>query len=618
MEKNNEFIETLQDSVESGVLADIETEKLQQELKELEDMVIKTPEQAKREKEIRAMLAKLSEKPKQEEKSEAKPEEKAVKKDKKTEKINIKSASYKELLARREEIKLALEEALASPVKDNKKISELQNELDELEKAIITLESLEMVDEKEDKKTKKQEEAELEEKQKDEKDLNENERQDQDAKEMELKQAYYDAMVKFYAIREKNARKLKNTTDRLVNTDEEYLQEIKAEDAMYRARDMYLKLGKSDPYTAEREALNEQAKRNEKQNRDILAQKTQEYRKLEVELARLQKARTEKEEDISKAIRDGATQAIIDELKQDLQELDHKIKTTKQDLAKAKDSLSEAVETLELRRSRRRELNLESRAYSAQSSKEQANIRYLSDKEAKGRNDFAQAGKIATSRIKQEVERNEERYDDIKKELKKLKEKEPDNFEKRLALLEELDDASQQLKASREVQNDVERGIEPDADEAIRKVEKEYKSKEERKEEFEKAAEELREAAEAQEKAEGATTIEDPTGLEAEAKKQEKEAVTVAVAVGGAMAIGGPNDSLVQDAVETAIIHEAISTENESLPPKDSPCPIAELNNPDMYNQMDQKGSKAYIEAIEAIEASNNVEERAVEEAEKS
>ena len=203
MAKENEFNETLQKSVEESVLRDNEIQKLESELKELEGLAIKTPEQAKREKEIKEVLAKLTGENKKEEKGKQQEEQKSEQ----PEKFNIKTANYDQLLARREERKLALEEALASPVKDPKKIEELQNELNELEKAIIALEGIEITEEskeKEDEKTEQQEKAEIEEQQKDEQDLSEKEKQEKEAKEAELKQAYYDAMVKFYAIREAN------------------------------------------------------------------------------------------------------------------------------------------------------------------------------------------------------------------------------------------------------------------------------------------------------------------------------------------------------------------------------------------------------------------------------
>lgn len=600
MGKENEFNEVLQGSVEPSVLRDREIQSLEEELKGLETLVVKEPEQLKREKEIKSRLRMLiGEK-------EEKTEEKVETKSEETEKFNIKTANYDQLLSRREEIKLELEMALASAVKDMKKIDELKKELADIDKAIIALEALELVDEKEDKKTEKEEEAEIEEKQKDEKDLSETEKQEKAAKEAELKKAYYDAMVQFYAIREINANILKSTPDRLVNTDQKYLQEIRAEDAMYSARDAYLKLGKADPYTAEREKLNDQAKKCEKQNRELLLKKTKEYRNLEIELARLQKARNEKEEEISKAVQTGAAQEVIDGLQKDLKELDNRIKNTKQDLAAVKENLSKAMETLELRRGRRRELNLESREYSAQSAEEQANIRYVQNNEAKGRNDYAQAEKVATSSIKQEVERNEERYKQIKKELKILKEKEPDNFEKRLALLEQLDDASQQLKASREVQRDVERGIEPDTDEAIKKAEKDYRSKEERKEDFVKEADKLIEAAKEQEKAKAEKTVEDPMGVKEEAEKKEKEAVTMAVV--GAMAIGGPDDSIAKDAVEAATIHTVIAPDR--VPPDGVPCTIAGLEEQVETINTPREAEK-YEKTIEAIEEAHKVEEKA-------
>ncbi len=619
MEKGNEFVETLQNSVEDEVLRGNEIKGLEEELQQLKSLVIRTPEHEKRIKELELKLAKIrdeisNEEPKKEVKEQE--EKNPQPQNEQVEKFNIEAANYDELLARREEVKLALEEALASPVRDNKKIEELQRELVELEKAISILENLGEKDEKEDIKTKQEEKAEVEEQLKDEQELSEAEKQAKQALEDELKQAYYDAMVNFYAIRRQNAEALRGRTDRLVSTDEEYLREIKAEDEMYRARDAYLKLGKGDPYTAEREALREQEKKLQKANMELLQKKTQEYRQLEIELARLQKARKEKEEDIEKAINAGATAEIIAELNRDLSELDYKIKNVKQDLAKVKDQLSYAMDVLERRNARRRELSLETREYNAQSHDEKANIRYASGKESKGRNDYVQANQLETSNIKKEVARNEARYDSVKKQLQELKKKEPDNFEKRLALLEQLEDASQQLKASKEVEKDIERGLEPDTDEAIKQAENNYKSKEERKAEFVKDTENLREAAESQEKAEGERTVEDPTGIKEEVEKQQKEAVTMAVA--GAMVVGGPNDSMVKDATEAALIYTATAPEKESIPPLGAPCPIAELNDPNLYVQMDEKGSKEYVQTVEAIEQANKVEEKAIEDAEKS
>ena len=176
MAKENEFNEILQKSVEESVLRDNEVQKLESELKELEGLAIKTPEQVKREKTIREKLAELSKGSETKEKDEAEEEQKVVEQ---PEKFNIKTANYDQLLARREEVKLALEEALASPVKDPKKIEQLENELKELEKAIIALEGSELTEEskeKEDEKTEQQEKAEIEEQQKDEQDLSEKEK----------------------------------------------------------------------------------------------------------------------------------------------------------------------------------------------------------------------------------------------------------------------------------------------------------------------------------------------------------------------------------------------------------------------------------------------------------
>ena len=435
---------------------------------------------------------------------------------------------------------------------------------------------------------------------KDDKDLSEQERQEKEAKEAELKQAYYDAMVNFYAIRKANAQRLQGNKERLVSTDEEYLQEIKAEDAMYRARETYIKLGKADPYTEERQALREQEKQLQKANMNRLQQKTQEYRQLEIELAKLQKARNEKEEDIAKAIRNGATKEILDELNRDLKELDHKIKITKQDLAQVKDKLVVSMDVLERRNARRRELNLESREYQAQSAKEQANIRYANEKTSKSRNDFVQANKLETSNINKEVQRNEDRYEQLKKELKELKEKEPENFEKRLALLEQLDDASQQLKASREVQKDVERGIEPDTDEAIKRAEKDYKTAEERKEEFTKKADDLIEAAKAQEKAEGEQTVEDPTKSE-----EEKEKAVVMGAIAGAVILGDERDSISEDIGQAAV--GAFVTETCVIPELQDA--VKDLNDPavaaeyvEQANEIEAKQREEAIKDATAIE----------------
>lgn len=530
--------------------------------------------------------------------------------------FNINTANYDQLLARRNEIKLTLEEALASPVKDNKKIDELKKELKEIDKAIASLELSKEAVEKEEKNSKEDEEKE---EVKDEQDLSEKERQEKQAKEAELQQAYYDAMVKFYAIRKANAIKLANNKDMLVNTSEEYLQEIKAEDAMYKARDEYLKLGKPDPYSEERQALREQEKQMTKENMARLNSKTQEFRKLEQELAKLQKMRSEKEEEIANAIKSGATQTVIDELNADLREIDYKINNTNQEIIKVKDGLSQAMEILELRRERRRELSLETREYGAQSANEQSNIRNAQNREAISRNDYVQATKLENSSIQNEVQRNEKRYDQLKKQLKEVKEKEPDNFEKRLALLEQLDDASQQLKASKEVQKDVERGIEPDADEAIKKAEKDYKSTEERKEDFVKQADDLIAAAKAQEKIQGENAVEGALG---ESVETQSNRATEAIAVGAAIAIEGKNgDSLVEDVVQAAVISEAIGVEEEKLPP--SPCPIVSLNNPDLYkpiNPNTKEGREAAQETIEmnrqATEDAERIEQHAIEQIE--
>lgn len=533
--------------------------------------------------------------------------------------FNIKNANYDQLLARRNEIKLALEEALASPVRDNKKIDELKKELEEIDKAIAGLELSEDAAQKEDEKT-TEEENQKEEEVKDEQDLSEKERQEKEAREVELKQAYYDAMVKFYAIRKENAIKLASNKDLLVNTSEEYLQEIKAEDAMYKARDEYLKLGKADPYAEERQLLREQEKQLEKENMARLNSKTQEYRKLEQELAKLQKMRVEKEEEIANAIKSGATQTIIDELNADLREIDYKINNTKQEIIKVKEGLSQAMEILESRRDRRRELSLETREYGAQSTSEQFYIRKAQNREAISRNDYAQATKLENSSIEKEVQRNEERYEQLKKQLKEVKEKEPDNFEKRLALLEQLDDASQQLKASKEVQKDIERGIEPDTDEAIKKAEKDYKSAEERKEDFVKQADDLIAAAKAQERTEGENTVEDTFGASTES--QEKKEVAEAIAIGAAAVIDGKNgDSLGEDVVQAAVISEALGVEEEKLPP--APCPIASLNNPDLYkpiNSNTEEGIEAARETIEmnekAAKDAEQIEQHAIEQIE--
>ena len=615
MAKENKFTKVLQNRVEASVLRDIEIQQLESELKALEVLAIKTPEQVKREKVIREKLAEL----RVEEQGRKNAEEKVVNKQERKvidqpEEFNIKAANYDQLLSRREEVKLALEEALASHIMAPEKIEKLLNELNELEKAIIALETIELTEEKEDKKTEQQEKTEIAEQQKNEQDLSDKEKEEKIAKEAELKQAYYDAMVKFYAIREANANKLGNSTDRLVNTNREYSQEIIAEDAMYKARDEYLKLGKSDPYTAEREALNEHAKKCEKQNRDILAQKTAKYRKLEIELARLQKARTEKEQDIDKAIKVGATPEIIAELKDDLNELDIKIKNTKQELAKVKENLSQAMEILENRRDLRRKLSLESREYDAQSAKEKANTSAARKVEAKSRNDVVQADKLSTSTIENEVQRNEKRYNDIKKQLKELKEKEPDNFEKRLALLEELYDASQQLKASKEVQKDIERGIELDTDEAIKQAEKDYKSKEEKKQDFIKDTKKLREAAEAKEKAEGERAVEDPIGIKRAAEKSEIEKI-VGTAV-AASVIAGQGDSGTKDAMTAAAVGTIVK---ENIPPAGAPCNIKELNNPDLYKTINtKKEGQEYIDTVAAIREANGIEEEIIDNGEQT
>lgn len=477
--------------------------------------------------------------------------------------FDIKHSNYDELLARREEIKLSLEEIANSAVIDMLKKEKLEKELKEVEAAIIAIEQLDDKEVKEDKD--EHEKDQQDEQEKDEKDLNETKTKEEIAKEAALKQAYYDAMIAYYALRERNHIKTKNSGDRLVSSSDDYLAEIKAEDNMYKARDAYLKLGKNDPFEAARQELREQERRMQQEMMANLNKKVAEYRKLEIELAKLDKMREEKEEEIEKAISGGATQNKLQELNEELKEIDIKRKKTKEEIVIRKDKLKDAMDTLMLRKGRRRELDLESREYAAQSIEEKNNIRYLETIEEKRTNDYTQASKLENQNIRAEVERNEDRYEKLKKELKEVNKKEPYNFEKKLAILEQMDDASQQLKASREVQKDVERGIEPDTDKAIKESEKIYKSQEEGKTEFRKEAEELIAAAKEQEAREGKDTVEDPTNDSAKVREQKGQAVVMATM--GAMAIESPGgDGPARDLMQAGVLYEAVKPE-ENIPP---------------------------------------------------
>lgn len=582
MAKENEFVEELQNRVEPEALNKSKVMELQKEYMELEGKAIKSPEENKRMNDITKEIAKLI---KEDIKSEKKAPE--VETD-----FNILAANYDSLIARREEIKRALEELNSSVIKDIQMIKDLEDELIEVEKAIKEKENLKDNVEQNKEEEKEQEESEIKEEIKDEENLNEQEKAEKEAKEAALKEAYYNAMVKLHAIKEENALRIQGS-DNLVNTDEEYLQEIRAEDEMYKARDAYMALGKSDPYTAERQSLREQEKRLQKENLDLLNKKTKEYRELEIELSRLEKARHEKEEEIANATRDGATRDALDDLNRDLREIDHKIKDTKTRILDLKDNLSKAMETLENRKRRRRELNLETREYEAQSREEKENIKAEQDRADKRTNDYKQANKLQDKSINKEVYENEKRVEELEKELKEVTQKEPENFEKRLSLLEQLDDANQKLKASREIKDDIDKGREPDTDEAIKKNEENYKKSDERKEEFEKKSKELRKAAIEQEQQQGEKAVEDPTMSEKE-KKEDVETDTIAYMVGATAMT--PEGTAIKAAVTKEILEE------DKVPP----CPIPgveksvrKMDNPEDAKEFVKVCEKADKEARE-------------------
>lgn len=600
MEKRNEFQTTLENGVQEDVRNNIKLEVLQKELDELQALVIKTPEQEKRIKFLLKEINDINGK-NPEEKAQDKSEEK---KDVLDKKIDIKKANYDQLLARRQEIKLALEEINKSAVIDVAKRENLEKELKEIEAALLVMEMGELEAKEnvekapEDEQTKEEKQEEAKEKIEDEENLNGAKKVAE--KEEQLKQAYREAMLKYYAIREVNQRKLNADKTRLVSRPDEYLKEINAEVAMYNARDNCLKVMGKDPFEAERQVLREQEKKNQKDTTQRLDDQVAEYRELEIKLERLDKIRREQAEENHKAIKGGATQKQIDKLNEELAETDSKLNQVKQDLIKSKDKLSESMEILENRKERRQALSLETREFNAQSKVEQANIKYASSKEGIRRNDYSEAKKSETKHIKEEVERNEARVEKLKRELKDVKEKEPDNFKKRLSLLEDLDDASQQLEVSRETQKDIDRGIEPETDEAIREVEKDYKSSEERKEDFKKDAEELIQKIEEKEKEEGELAVQDPTGLTAEAIEEKKEEVVAsAIAVPAVM---GKDSSV----IEAAVVGEKLA--KESIPPEGAPCSIAELNNPNLYNVInpdDPKAAEEYVKLVEEAEKDN-------------
>ena len=588
MAKDNKFVEELQNSVEDGVVSKSKVMELQKEYIELEGKVIKTPEDQKRMNEIDKEISKIIKKDNI--KKEVSEPEVPLKE---LSNIDIEKANYDALLSKREELRRALDEINTSVIKDPEKIKELEKELLEVQKAIAEKEDIQEDVEK-TPKDREQEDDEIKEEIKDEENLNEEERNEKEAKEAALKEAYYNAMVKLHAIKEENALRIKESGE-LVNTDEEYLHEIKAEDEMYKARDAYMALGKSDPYTAERQSLREQEKRLQKENLDLLNKKTKKFRELEVELSRLEKARREKEEEIANATRDGATREVIDELNRDLREIDHKIKDTKAKIIDMKDNLAKAMTTLENRKRRRRELNLETREYEAQSREEKDNIKAAQNKEDKRTNDYKQANRLQDKSINKEVTENERRVKEIEKELKEVTEKEPENFEKRLSLLEQLDDANQKLKASRETKDDVEKGREPDTDEAIKKNEDNYKKSEERKEEFEKKSKALRQAVRKQEEQKGQKALQNPTMSEEE-KKEDVEADTIALMAGASART--PEGAVIKMAVTKEIVKEA--KKEVIIPPCSIPGvekSVRDMDNPEDAEEFVKVCDKADKEA---------------------
>ena len=453
---------------------------------------------------------------------------------------------------RRDELIKQIEEEESNVIKDPRKLESLKQELEALNKKIKEKETEQAVetgdveakaDSQKDADENQKEETATEEKEeelRDEKDLSEEEKEKRREQAKVLKEAYYVAMVNLHEKKMQSISKQLDS-DELVISEANFKAEMDLEAKMYEARDAYLDIMKADPYTK----LRTEHLKQEKEAREVVERQLRNMAKRFKEIEEEIKKIDEREQEISQELlSDDLTEEQKNRLQKELEELGVKRKDLEEERAEIREKLDKAIDTRRERAVRRSGLDREH--VKTLSYEDKRNYDYQQAKVATMNQNFDDATKQHYQNIKIRIEQREQRIKDLNKELKEVPET---DFERRLLLLNELDKEASMLEADVIAKSDLDRGIIPEQEEAVKEAEEKFEMEEERKENFAKATEEAKIVAEEQKEEIGAAVVESPEL----ANKAEEDRETAAMAATFAIATDSPvpgEDTIVEDVVQ--------------------------------------------------------------------
>lgn len=288
--------------------------------------------------------------------------------------------------------------------------------------------------------------------------------------EKSLKVEYYTALVAYYD-RVISDSKKQIANNELVSSKEDFSQEIKLETEMYKARDRYMALGKEDPYSEKRTELIRASTEAKEPAELELRRRAAEYRRLEIEMARL----TQEEQEINeRLLSEDVNEVERGNLKRELEENSIQKRDIGIKLSTIKEGLIAANEIRDSRDSIRSELI--SKEISTLTNSDKANYRYQEDKKDRTSNDITQAQELEYDNIKRNIEAKEREITELNKQLNELSDS--TDFATRIALVEQLDTAVNDLNVLKENKNIRDNGVQLEGVEAATEAKNTYDNKE--------------------------------------------------------------------------------------------------------------------------------------------
>lgn len=414
----------------------------------------------------------------------------------------------------------------ANVIKDPKAIENLKKELasvnkqikkEEAEKAVESgtiIAGADIVDEVEEQST-------LEEKEK----IKDNQQVGTDEKNIEneerLKQLYYNSIVAYYDARLKTVRRQLSSNE-LISRDDEYKFEIKLENEMYKAREVYMATGNEDPYEEFRSKhayIDRQA--HEPLDR-VLREKARKYREIENEIAELDKETRELNEKLQNT---ELTDMQRNEYESRNTEIDEKRKKLELKKAEYKDGCN-CLEQQKDRENSNRALQKKRRE--AASKEEIKGYDYQRSKHIKAQHNASVAEKTERNNIETRIAESEAEIEKLQKQLNKV----PDtDFKLRLDILEKLNKETNKLQANKDQKILMDRGYELSEAEMKAETKKSYEILEEEQEKLEKATEVTREVIEEQEEKIGEAVVTNPEVANVEERDRQASAMAATYAI---------------------------------------------------------------------------------------